>query len=414
MATIHHTGVDYSWGRPNLADVKTKGYKLVMRYLGNTSRDITVLERDRIYQAGLRLGLIGQLGAVDRPRGGYKQGLEDGTFFRNEAKELGWPKGKPILCAVADVGTPPGRPAFPTWQDLPQIREFKRGLFDGLAGEYTLGIYGPEWILEQFRGDPQIVCFWQCAGGSGNGQGTGGSAYNAGDGTWRKLSNLACMYQEYGSVSVPETDHNQVFEKNLRIFTHHPDDTSEEIPEEALVSKVVFCPDQTGGTGWLPFIIDGKRYRVGYTAAEDLQADAGIVDGSVELRGAIGERFLYNYKDGLPYDGPRLVGVTGDTEWGREVAGLAPGEMGRFYVVPNRYTIRVRNDEQWNTDRFVGVPHTDFGQAFLWNQPLVEWKSKVVVDVDLDDVEVNASVTMADKTEIAIMTSDMLAKRLSD
>lgn len=417
MAAIVATGVDlsYSGSTMDYGAVRRAGYSIVGRYLGNDTRCLTVAERDRIYGAGLRLFVIGQIGAVTRPRGGYKQGLLDGEFFVNEALEMGWPKGKPIICAIADVGD-----GFPSMQDMPQIREYARGERERInAAGYPYGIYGPYWVLEEFRNDPTIFCSWQTAGASGSGQGTGGQAFNAGDNSWRRLSSLACMYQEYGSVSVPGTDHNQVFESSFGRFTYHPNDGEDpQQSEENLDMKAVFCPDQTGGTGWRTYSDGGKKFREGYTSREDLDVDllTGLVDGEITLHGAQGERFLARYPE-RGYEGPRLFSLTGDADpehWSREVAGLDQGETARFYMVPDRYIIGVRKDGQFNADRYVGIPEMPVVEQFLWNQPLVGYNNGLSLDVDESQISVLSAVSDDDKNDIAKRTSDTLFRRLQD
>jgi hypothetical protein len=412
MPSIVATGVDLSYAGSgmNYDTVKAKGYSIVGRYVGTDSRCLTIPERDRIYAAGLRLYLIGQRGPVTQPRGGYKQGLADGAFFDSEADKLAYPVTKPILCAIADVGD-----GFPTTQDLPVIKDFFKGLWESIRR--PVGIYGPYWIIEAFRGDPRVFCYWETAGASGNGNGTGGSAFNPGDNSWRRLSDLACMYQEYSNPPIPGTDHNQVYESNLRMFTWHPDDVnSTEQPEENYDMKAVFCPDQTGRVGWRSFTVDGKRCREGYASREDLDVDlgSGLVDGEVTLRGDQGALFLARYLE-FGYQGPRLITVTSDSQWGRDVAKLLPGESARFYVIPNQYIIRIHDDGQYGADRYVGVAELPMGEAFLWNQPLLPWGIDTIqVQVNPEGIHVDAEIKDADKVDIAKRTTDLIVQRLQD
>lgn len=385
---LSYAGSTMDYGR-----VRAAGYSIVLRYLGSDSRCLTVAERDRIYAAGLRLGFIGQRGAVDRPRGGYPAGREDGAFFEQWADRMGVPAHKPILCAIADVGN-----GFPTTADLPAIDRYLQGLWETISR--PVGIYGPYWVLEHFRGDPRVFCFWQTAGGSGSGQGTGGQIHNQGDGSWRRLSDLACMYQEYGSVLVPSTDHNVVLVPHHQDFTYHPSDAPPApapSPEEEYHMKAVFCPDQTGEAGWRPLLVNGRRYREGYGSMADVDTDraTGVIDGDVTLRGAAAQRFLDRYPDlpATPYTGPRLVTCAPDTTWARDVAGLGEGETGRFYVVPNGYAIRVVSDAQWVLDRALGIP--DGGQLpepLFYNQPLLPW---AVGPVDVEVVRQAIEAAMA-------------------
>lgn len=225
MGLVVAQAADWSFANHNPQDIKNAGYAIGLRYLGNDARCIDIPERNAFYASGLRLSVIGQAGSVTRPRSGYPGGRSDGLFFQAEADELDWPNGKPILCAIADVGA-----GFPTENDIPVIKEYFRGLYDSISPRRPVGIYGPYFVLEAFRGDPRVFCFWQTAGGSGSGSGTGGSAFNPGDGSWRRLSSLACMYQQYGGELVPQTDHNQIFEASLN-WSYHPSDNDQVKPK---------------------------------------------------------------------------------------------------------------------------------------------------------------------------------------
>jgi hypothetical protein len=224
MANIVATGVDYSWSRPSPVEIKSKGYSVVARYVGNPSSDgriINIDELHNLFNAGLRVVPIAQYGYVDDPRGGFNRGVQRAITANYGLDLIQWPRSKPVLLAVGDVGTPPnGGASFPQLSDYPAMRDFLHGFQSKCL--WPVGIYGPYPVLEAFRNEP-VYCYWQTAGGSGPGSGTGGSAYNQGDGSWRRLSSLACMYQEYGSVSVQGTDHNQIFE-NPFDWSYHPSD----------------------------------------------------------------------------------------------------------------------------------------------------------------------------------------------
>jgi hypothetical protein len=224
MATVYAVAADWSYANHDPQAIKDAGYVIGLRYLGNDDRCIDAAERDAFYRVGLRLAVIGQRGAVDRPRSGYTGGSADGAFFQAQADLLGWPNHKPILCAIADVGS-----GFPTAADMPAIKEYFRGLYDNIRR--PIGIYGPYWVLEEFRNDSRVFCYWQTAGGSGSGSGTGGSIHNEGDGSWRRLSSLVCMYQEYGDERVPATDHNEILEEHWTRWSYHPSDI-DSTPEE--------------------------------------------------------------------------------------------------------------------------------------------------------------------------------------
>ena len=166
MAVVYDVAADWSYADHDPQVIKDAGYKVALRYLGNDGRCLTFQERDDIYRVGLRLAVIGQRGAVARPRSGYPGGREDGAFYQAEADEMGIPNHKPILCAIADVGD-----GFPQYSDIGAIKEYFRGIWE--TNRRPIGIYGPYWVLEEFRNDPRVFCYWQTAGASGSGSGTG-------------------------------------------------------------------------------------------------------------------------------------------------------------------------------------------------------------------------------------------------
>lgn len=182
--------------------------------------------------------------------------------------------------------------------------------------------------------------------------------------------------------------------------------------EDDIEMKAVFT-EQTGPVGWRASFENGKRFRVGYTDGADLQADldAGLVTGTVELKGDAGQRFLDRYPDAEPYDGPRLViRYANDSTWAREVAGLTGDESARFFFVPNRYTIRIANDDQWNVDKYLGVPEADLSDHLLWNQPLVTWNMALEMDGGIPALVLGD----ADKEDIAQRVAKVLYDRLKD
>lgn len=412
-ASYAGAGMDYG-------AVKRAGYSIVLRYLGSDSRCLTAAERDRIYAAGLRLGFIGQRGQVDRPRGGYAAGREDGAFYEQWADRMGVPGRTPILCAIGDVGDPDGpgpKQGFPLQSDLPAIGQFLQGLWETISR--PVGIYGPYWVLEHFRNDPRVFCYWQSAGGSGSGAGTAGRIFNQGDGSWRALSDRACMYQEYGSVAIPGTDHNAVLMADFGTFTHHPTDAApERPPEEDLTMKAVFCPDQTGGTGWRAVEVKGRRYREGYGTREDLDLDldTGLVDGEVNLPGARGQRFLDRYPVlGRP-EGAFVARPAPGSTWSTEVGG-----PGRHVFHPSGIIVPIHDDHQAQVNAYVGV--LDLGEiddAFFYNGALVPW-SVGAVDVAalvaaLGDIEVSAAVglTPAAVEAVAARSAELVHADLAD
>jgi hypothetical protein len=239
--------LDYSGARPSPQLIRDRGYDVVLRYLGDDWKGLGKGELQDLFDAGVRVALLGQRGQVDRPRGGRPQGRADGNYFEQWANYLRWPDDKPIICAIGDVGDPDGsgpKPGFPLESDLPAIREYFQGITD--TNRRPLGIYGPYWVLEAFRGDARVKVFMQSAGGSGSGQGTGGTAFNAGDRSYRRLSDLTSLYQEYGSVVIPDTDHNQIYDPDFRRWSYHPDDDDKPAQEEDDMPQKIIISSKPG------------------------------------------------------------------------------------------------------------------------------------------------------------------------
>lgn len=238
-------GVDYSYTHPAPTTITSAGYTVVSRYLGTDSRCLTPAERDDLHAAGLRVSLFHQRSqptaelSVTRARSGLAGGIEDAQLADTYADRLGAPPTTPLF-GVVDVGY-----GFPTPADYPAIRAYFQGLLT--RQRRPVGAYGPYPVLELLRDlevdGRRVEHFHQTAGGSGSGSGTGGSAHNAGDGSTRRLSSLACAYQEYGGERIPGTDHNQIF-MDARTWSWHPSDTSTSAPDrkELIMGKAVAIP----------------------------------------------------------------------------------------------------------------------------------------------------------------------------
>lgn len=394
--------LDYSWARPAPAAIKAAGYGGVIRYISyEPSKNLSRAERDALWAQGLSIGLVWETTA-QAPLQGRAKGVEHAREANAQAQAHGWPSGKALIYAVDFDPTP---------SQYPAVADYFRGALS--VGGRPVGVYGPDQVLDYLAEHVGLACYWQCAAWSGWGTGSGGSIFVPAYGRPVQLSRHACLFQFYGSERLPTTDHNESTPHaggQLVDLMYHPDghEPPTESPEEIDMTKAVFLPEHTGGVGWLPMLVNGRRVREGYRSAEDLAADGGLVDGSIELRGAAAERFLARYEEG-PI-GPRLFIADGSTRWGREVAGLGPEESGRFFLVPNAYVVRIRHDDQWAADRWVGVPDVGtVAEPLLWNQPLLPWAVGPVdaaavtaaVERALAEVEIDAEVSAATVEHIA-------------
>lgn len=94
-------GVDYSWGRPDPAELYRLGYRFAARYVSydNTGKNLTPGERDALIDAGIAIVLNWEHAAGDA-KGGYNAGLEHGRQALDMAIDLGMPDDRPIYFSV--------------------------------------------------------------------------------------------------------------------------------------------------------------------------------------------------------------------------------------------------------------------------------------------------------------------------
>jgi hypothetical protein len=201
------------WGLDHAANggidfpgAKSMGFRFTMRYLAPHGDPITTAERDHIFQAGLGLGLIWELQA-DRAMGGADVGRNDAALANSAADVLDAPPWLRLTYAAGDLV-----PGFtPTDANARgPIAEYCRAFRD--ASSRPVMPYGPYNVIEIICGELQISPFgWQSSGGSGFGNGSGGSFQCFADsaGVTRRLSRFTAMFQDFGS-RVVNTDQNAV------------------------------------------------------------------------------------------------------------------------------------------------------------------------------------------------------------
>lgn len=190
--------VDYSYERPSPASIAAAGYGGVIRYLSNEpGKNLSVAERDALFAAGLRIGLVWETTA-SRALLGDAAGRADAAEANRQADALNHPRWRPLIYAVDFA---------PRTDQLDAIRAYFRGAL--AVSTRPVGVYGAYDVLEALAVDPGLACYWQCAAWSGKGSGSGGSLFVPDYGNQVRLSRHACLFQFYGSVRVPGTDHNQ-------------------------------------------------------------------------------------------------------------------------------------------------------------------------------------------------------------
>lgn len=145
-------GIDYASARPDLDEVKSKGYVFAARYvcalLG--TKVITKEEADDIRAHGLGLVLVYEQ-YIYRPREGRAAGHADAVVALAQARAAGFPEDRPIYFAV-DFDA---RPA-----DQPAIDEYLRGAAE-VMGLARTGVYGGINLIDRCWASKTATWFWQ-------------------------------------------------------------------------------------------------------------------------------------------------------------------------------------------------------------------------------------------------------------
>jgi LysM repeat protein len=147
--------LDYSFARPNLAQMKRDGVHGVLRYLcpinsQTVGKVIDLPERHAIEAAGLDWALGFEYYST-RAFEGRAAGLEDGLTALHQAQQLGYKRGRCIYPAH-DTGA----------RDDPQVRAYLEGFESRIAaGGYVLGIYSGVDTVDAMLVDGPAKKGWQ-------------------------------------------------------------------------------------------------------------------------------------------------------------------------------------------------------------------------------------------------------------
>lgn len=164
--------------------LKTSGYSVVARYLGNWGKSLTTSEVSVLKQAGLMIVSIWEGNPTSAAYFTEAQGTADAKAALMSAMTVGQPKGSTIYFAVdydaqdADMGA---------------VRAYLQSVYSVIhpAG-YHMGVYGSYRVMSNVTAD----FYWQTVAWSEN-----------------QISPRACMLQHAPSETVAgvEIDHNEVF-----------------------------------------------------------------------------------------------------------------------------------------------------------------------------------------------------------
>jgi len=138
-------GVDFSWGRPNLACLFNGGKRFAVRYVGHRDPEnvnITKTEADRIHAAGMKVVIVYQFTKSFMLEGTFDDGYSAAKKGQLQALDAGMPITRPIYFAL-DTD-----PNFFTDSQWRKVQDWLLGASTWLGRERT-GLYGGYWATEK-------------------------------------------------------------------------------------------------------------------------------------------------------------------------------------------------------------------------------------------------------------------------
>ncbi|OLT37860.1 hypothetical protein BJF79_28835 [Actinomadura sp. CNU-125] len=151
-------GVDYAWGRPGVAALKSAGANFACRYLSHdkTGKNLTRAEADELSAAGIRLVVVWETSAA-RALDGRAAGEADARDAAAQAADCGMPGDRPIYFAVDFDASADQQPEIDAY-------------FDGVAnvlGRRRTGMYGGYGPIGRAFDNGKIAYGWQTYAWSG-------------------------------------------------------------------------------------------------------------------------------------------------------------------------------------------------------------------------------------------------------
>lgn len=157
--TTRRDGVDYSFGRPDIAVLKAAGVTFAVRYLpygGTNGKYLTAAEAEALHAAGIDVCLVFER-SEGRPLTGRTGGVEDGKLAQMGIAQVGAPIGIPVYFAV-DFDANPGQ------QEV--IDDYLRGAAS-VVGPERVGVYGGYWVIKRCAENGSARWLWQTYAWSG-------------------------------------------------------------------------------------------------------------------------------------------------------------------------------------------------------------------------------------------------------
>lgn len=164
-------GFDYAWGYSASlpAALKKAGASFVVRYLGTSSKCVTLSEVHELQAKGIAIGLVYEVGGTSFT-GGKAAGQVDGIAARAAAAKLSVPQGTTIYFAI-DTDT----------SDYNLVNDYQNGAQEALGAQYVARLYAGYGPVQSALGDGH----WQTYAWSGG-----------------KISAKAGLYQYHNGVAV--------------------------------------------------------------------------------------------------------------------------------------------------------------------------------------------------------------------
>lgn len=305
MARLFPAVTDHSWGRPGAHAIRDAGYLGVMRYVGDpkNGKFISEEEMKEYHDAGLFVGFVNEGDArdvLDSP----DKARERARITNSWMDKFGVPDNIHIMGVVVDFDATVQQTRGP-------IADYARAYKE--ASKRPVLPYGSYVVLETLCGELGIFpCGWQTCGWSGFGKGSGGS-YPCSDGTNRRLSIYACMFQDVNYVLNDTSDHNGILMPDfVRKVLWNPDvketPTQEEVKEMATKNVIVHVDSRTSDR--IRFLLDGDSHSEGFP---DVAFLCNTED--FEMRQVLGDEIPKYKFYGVPEHDGQINGPEGDANW---------------------------------------------------------------------------------------------------
>jgi len=150
-------GIDYAFGRPTMAALKSAGIKFVCRYLSHSpSKNLTAAEARKLTDAGIWIVVVWETTAK-RALDGHAAGAADAEDARAQARGCGMPDDRPVYFAV-------------DWDASSGQQGAINSYLDGAAsvlGRDQVGIYGGYGPVKRALDGGHATWAWQTYAWSG-------------------------------------------------------------------------------------------------------------------------------------------------------------------------------------------------------------------------------------------------------